>query len=69
MIEDVNIVDVTRETGQISIFTSPDDVILSNIAFSSSARNSFEGGAIEIADVKAVVKLRVYVEVFHGSYN
>ncbi len=49
MVGDGNIVDVTRETGKIPISTSPDDVILSKIAFSSSARNSFEGKVIEIA--------------------
>jgi hypothetical protein len=46
MIEDVNIVTVTRKPGEISIFISPDDMILSKIASSSSARNSFEGNVI-----------------------
>ena len=58
---DVNIVAVTRKTGKISIFISPDDIILSKIAFSSSARNSFEGSVIEIVDMNSVVKLRVDV--------
>ena len=58
---DVNIVAVTRKTGKISIFISPDDIILSKTAFSSSARNSFEGSVIEIVDMNSVVKLRVDV--------
>jgi tungstate transport system ATP-binding protein len=61
---DVNIVAVTRKTGKISIFISPDDIILSKIAFSSSARNSFEGSVIEIVDMNSVVKLRVDVGKF-----
>lgn len=61
---DVNIVVVTRKTGKISIFISPDDIILSKIAFSSSARNSFEGSVIEIVDMNSVVKLRVDVGKF-----
>jgi len=60
----VNIVAVTRKTGKISIFISPDDIILSKIAFSSSARNSFEGSVIEIVDMNSVVKLRVDVGKF-----
>ena len=58
---DVNIVAVTRKTGKISIFISPDDIILSKTTFSSSARNSFEGSVIEIVDMNSVVKLRVDV--------
>lgn len=61
---DVNIVAVTRKTGRISIFISPDDIILSKNAFSSSARNSFEGSVIEIVDMNSVVKLRVDVGKF-----
>lgn len=61
---DVNIVAVTRKTGKISIFISPDDIILSKTAFSSSARNSFEGSVIEIVDMNSVVKLRVDVGKF-----
>jgi tungstate transport system ATP-binding protein len=61
---DVNIVAVTRKTGKTSIFISPDDIILSKIAFSSSARNSFEGSVIEIVDMNSVVKLRVDVGKF-----
>lgn len=61
---DVNIVAVTRKTGKISIFISPDDIIMSKIAFSSSARNSFEGSVIEIVDMNSVVKLRVDVGKF-----
>ena len=61
---EVNIVAVTRKTGRISIFISPDDIILSKNAFSSSARNSFEGSVIEIVDMNSVVKLRVDVGKF-----
>ncbi len=61
---DVNIVAVTRKTGKISIFISPDDIILSKTTFSSSARNSFEGSVIEIVDMNSVVKLRVDVGKF-----
>lgn len=61
---DVNIVAVTRKTGKISIFISPDDIILSKTKLSSSARNSFEGSVLEIVDMNSVVKLRVDVGKF-----
>ena len=47
--------------GKISIFVSPEDIILSKRRFASSARNVFKGTIIEILDLGSVVKLKVDV--------
>ena len=56
---DVRIVAVAPRTGKISVFISPDDIILSKTSITSSARNSLEGNIAEILDLDSVVRLRV----------
>jgi tungstate transport system ATP-binding protein len=47
--------------GDVSVFISPEDIILSKSRFASSARNAFKGKIIEISDSGSLVRLRVDV--------
>lgn len=47
--------------GEVSIFISPEDIILSRNSFQSSARNVFKGKIIEILDLGSLVALKVDV--------
>jgi molybdopterin-binding protein len=49
----------TQRQGEISVFVSPQDIILSKSAVASSARNVFKGRITEILDLDALVKLKV----------
>jgi molybdopterin-binding protein len=61
--------------GKISIFISPEDIILSKRRFESSARNIFKGKIVEISDLGSVVKLKVdvgkpfIVQITKRSFN
>jgi len=55
----VQIEAAAQRQGVISVFVSPQDIIVSNNAVSSSARNVFKGRVIEIVDLGVLVKLRV----------
>jgi molybdopterin-binding protein len=56
------LVEVTaQKQGEISIFISPQDIILCKTAIHSSARNEFKGEIVEVADSDSVVKLKVDV--------
>jgi tungstate transport system ATP-binding protein len=61
--------------GEISIFVSPQDIILSNSAIQSSARNMFKGKITEISDLGSLVKLKVdigklfLVQITKRSFN
>lgn len=57
----VRIAAATRCRGKISVFVSPEDIILSKNRFASSARNVFKGKIIEISDMGSVVWLKVDV--------
>jgi len=46
--------------GRVSVFISPEDIVLSVARFASSARNVFEGRVVEIQDQGRLVKLKVY---------
>ncbi|MCW3995137.1 MAG: ABC transporter ATP-binding protein [Candidatus Bathyarchaeota archaeon] len=55
-------VEVTEpKIGEISVFVSPQDIILTKTPFQSSARNVFKGKIVEIADLGSLVKLKVDV--------
>lgn len=55
-------IEVTGEKrGEVSVFVSPQDIILSKSPLESSARNTFKGRIIEISDSGSVVKLKVDV--------
>ena len=48
-------------SGEVSVFISPEDIILSKDRFSSSARNILKGRIVEISDLGSVVRLKVDV--------
>ncbi len=58
---DVKIEAATKWQGRVSVFISPEDVILSKSHFTSSARNVFKGRLTEISDSGSVVRLKVDV--------
>ncbi len=47
--------------GKVSVFVSPEDIILSKRRIASSARNIFKGRIVEILDLGSVVRLKVDV--------
>ena len=51
----------TQRQGEISVFVSPQDIILSKSAVESSARNVFRGKITAISDLGSLVKLTVDV--------
>ncbi len=50
-----------QASGKISVFISPEDIILTKKRFVSSARNIFKGKIVEISDLGSIVKLKVDV--------
>ncbi|MCJ7471165.1 ABC transporter ATP-binding protein [Candidatus Bathyarchaeota archaeon] len=50
-----------QHQGQVSLFISPEDIILSKNPFDSSARNMLKGRIVEIQDLDSLVKLKVDV--------
>ena len=57
----VQIEATVQRHGKISVFVSPEDIILSERRFTSSARNVFKGKIVETSDLGSVVKLKVDV--------
>lgn len=57
----VEIVAASKCQGKVSVFLSPEDIILSKNRFASSARNVFKGRVVEISDLGSVVRLKVDV--------
>ena len=58
---DVRIDATVQSSGKVSVFISPEDIILSKDRFSSSARNILKGRIVEISDLGSVVRLKVDV--------
>jgi tungstate transport system ATP-binding protein len=50
-----------QHSGRISVFISPEDIILSRSRLTSSARNTFKGEIAEILDSDSLVRLKVDV--------
>lgn len=50
--------------GEVSVFISPNDIILSKDPISSSARNVLRGKITEILDIDSVVKLRINAQKY-----
>ncbi|MDH5636250.1 MAG: TOBE domain-containing protein, partial [Candidatus Bathyarchaeota archaeon] len=48
-----------KKSGKVTVFVSPEDIIVSKKTMSSSARNVFEGKIVGVSDFGPVVKLRV----------
>jgi len=57
----VQIVAAAKNVGEVSVFVSPEDIILSKSRFESSARNMFKGKIVEIQDLGSVVRLKIDV--------
>jgi molybdopterin-binding protein len=71
----VQITAATENAGEVSIFVSPEDIILSKNPFESSARNVFKGKIVEILDLGSLVRLKIdvgkpfTVQVTKRSFN
>jgi tungstate transport system ATP-binding protein len=71
----VQITATSPNTGEVSIFISPEDIILSRNRLESSARNFFKGSVIEIQDLGSVVRLKIdvgkpfTVQITKGSFR
>jgi tungstate transport system ATP-binding protein len=71
----VQIQTTARGAGKVSVFISPEDIILSKARLTSSARNIFKGKIVEISDLGSVVRLKVdvrkplTVQVTKRSFN
>jgi tungstate transport system ATP-binding protein len=48
-----------QKTGEVSVYINPQDIILSQTAIDSSARNVFKGRVTGISDLGTLVKLKV----------
>lgn len=57
----VKVAAASKCQGKISVFISPEDIILSKTHFASSARNVLKGKIVEISDFGSVVRLKVDV--------
>ncbi len=58
---DVQVEVTGQREGEVSVFVSPEDILLSRSAIESSARNVFKGRIIETVDLDSLVKLKVDV--------
>jgi len=62
-------------SGEVSVFISPEDIILSKARLTSSARNVLKGKIIEILDKDSIVRLKVdagkpfVVQITRKSFN
>ncbi len=54
---------VTGKTGEVTVFIRPEEIIVSNVFFASSVRNSFKGRITETSDLGSTVRLKVDVGV------
>ena len=52
---------IAQKQGPVSLFVSPEDIILSHRALTSSARNVLKGRITDISDLGSLVKLKVDV--------
>ena len=72
---DVQIETASQNVGEVSVFVSPHDIIVSRNQLVSSARNVFEGRIVEIQDLGSLVRLKVdvrkpfIVQVTKHSFN
>jgi tungstate transport system ATP-binding protein len=57
----VEVAATSKCQGKVSVFISPEDIILSRTHFVSSARNVFKGKIVEISNFGSVVRLKVDV--------
>jgi tungstate transport system ATP-binding protein len=50
-----------RQSGRVTVFVRPEDIVVSRERFESSARNVFEGKIIEVSDLGSLLRLKVDV--------
>lgn len=73
--ERVQIEAAFEKFGQVTVFVSPEDIILSNGLIVSSARNVFKGKIVGVSDLGSIVKLQVdvgkrfVVQITKRSFN
>ena len=66
---------VGQRLGEVSVYVNPQDIIVSQSALKTSARNVFKGKIVEISDLGALVKLKVdvgkvfLVQITKRSFN
>jgi len=71
----VQLVTLSQSSGSVSIFISPEDIILSKDLIVSSARNMFKGRIVSVSDFGSVVKLQIdagkqfIVQITKRSFN
>lgn len=57
----IEVAATSRAQGKVSVFISPEDIILSKTPLASSARNILKGRIVEISDMDSVIRLKVDV--------
>jgi len=71
----VHLVTATQSSGQVSVFVSPEDIILSKDLVVSSARNVFKGRIVGVSDFGSIVRLKIdvgkqfVVQITKRSFN
>ena len=71
----VQLVASAQSVGPVSVFVSPEDIILSKDLIISSARNLFKGRIVGVSDLGSIVKLQVdvgkrfVVQITKRSFN
>jgi len=71
----VQLVASAQSVGPVSVFVSPEDIILSKDLIISSARNVFKGRIVGVSDLGSIVKLQVdvgkrfVVQITKRSFN
>ncbi|MCJ7422797.1 ABC transporter ATP-binding protein [Candidatus Bathyarchaeota archaeon] len=71
----VQVETATQGSGKVSVFVSPEDIVLSKNHLESSARNVLKGRIVEIIDADPLVKLRIdtgkpfMVQITKRSFN
>jgi tungstate transport system ATP-binding protein len=48
-----------RQSGRVTVFVRPEDIVVSKKRFESSARNVFEGKIVEVSDLGALLRLKI----------
>jgi tungstate transport system ATP-binding protein len=71
----IHLVAAAQGSGSVSIFVSPEDIILSRDLIVSSARNLFKGRVVGVSDLGSIVKLQIdagkqfVVQITKCSFN
>lgn len=71
----VQLVAATRKNGTVTVFVSPEDILLSKDLIVSSARNMFKGKIVGISDFSPIVNLQIdagkqfVVQITKRSFN